>query len=250
MNTEEARAAVQASGLLEGLEGPHFHIGMPTAGGSANSWLAGFLATAEQPHPDFARVIMKRAGQEPREVVIAWAEYAARDEVTAGWNDTRAGSPNAVFGGECERHGYLTVFADVLAPLLEAERAGNVDAARPADPPARDWAGEIAATTDVAALDALWAAARGHRTSELERAMRAHRRQLTTPPPVETAAMPAPQPTASAAARPTAPARPTATPRPPRPDVPQLADTVKPAPSRKASSRAERDSGRRGGGRR
>lgn len=253
MNTDDARAAVQASGLLESLEGPHFHIGVPPVSPSPltpSSWTSGFLATAEQPHPDFARVLIKRAGQNTREIVIAWADYAARDEITPGWNATRTASPTSVFGGECERHAYLAVFADVLAPLLEAERAaGPTDGARPTAAPARDWASEIAAAPDVAAVDALWAEARGKgRTPELERAMRERRREVAAVAAqavaiaTRAAVMPSPVPPAPRAV--------SATPRPPRRDVPQLAEPVKPGTPRKSSSRAERDSGRRGGGRR
>ncbi|CAH0253855.1 hypothetical protein [Microbacterium sp. Bi128] len=253
MNTDDARAAVQASGLLEALDGPHFHVGVPPTHplGSASSWTPAFLPTAEQPHPDFARVIIKRTGQSAREVVIAWAEYEAREEVTPNWNATRTASPMTVFGGECERHAYLVVFADVLAPLLDAERAAAVlDGIRVAGTPARDWASEIAAASDAAALVTLWEEAKGQRTPELERAMVDRRQQLTAPRPTAAAVTPAPQAAESATPRPSTPARPAATPRPPRREVPQLAEPVKPGAPRKASSRAERDSGRRGGGRR
>lgn len=257
MNTDEARAAVQASGLLESLEGPHFHIGVPPVSPSPltpSSWASAFLATPEDPYPDFARVLIKRTGQNTREIVIAWAEYAARDEITPGWNATRTASPMSVFGGECERHAYLVVFADVLAPLLETERAAAaaaalVDGVRATAAPARDWASEIAAASDAAALVKLWDEAKGQRTPELERAMVDRRQQLTAPRPTAAAVTPEPQ-AKPATPRASTTARPAATPRPPRRDVPQLSEPVKPGAPRKSSSRAERDSGRRGGGRR
>lgn len=159
----QARAAVQASGLLEGIEGPEFAAGQPAP--LAEFWRPFFIPTDGTPHPDLARVIVTRAGQKPREVIISWAEYADQMESDAEWDAIREKKPMAVFGGEAERHAYRVVFADVLS-ALEVPRDRNPaqsysgDAWEPAGEPARDWLAELALTESIERVDALFAEAR------------------------------------------------------------------------------------------
>lgn len=236
ITVEMARAAVLASGLLEDIAGPSF-----TADGE--TWTRYWISDV---HPVLARVALKRTGMPVREVVISWAEYESGEELTPDWNATRALKPMSVFGGECERHAYRVVFADILAPLLATlpdAPAANEHATGDPWAPARNWDAELAAVESVEALNAMWAEAKGARTAALERAFRLRKAQLSEAVPrldVETAAMPSPD----RAPRPA----PAVVPRPPSPTIPHL-EPVKPV-TRKGESRARRDTGKRGGGRR
>lgn len=158
-----ARAAVQASGELVGFQGPEFWQGV-SEGMFGSPWLSMFAPTEEKPHPEFARVIIKRKGQDPREVVISWDEYAAELEIDdPEWLAKRTQKPMSIFGAEVERHAYRVVFADVLAPLLAPARiAADVNGHVPAEPwapPARDWIAEVKAA-DAQTLNALYDEAR------------------------------------------------------------------------------------------
>lgn len=106
-----ARAAVQASGELEGIEGPLF-----LAESDTPEWEPFFskVLNGKDAHPEFAQVIVTRKGQKPRRVVIAWDEYAEQMDNNPEWDAIRASKPMAVFGSEVERHAYRVVFADVL----------------------------------------------------------------------------------------------------------------------------------------
>lgn len=167
----DARAAVQASGELEGIEGPHYSVGDPAAFGTF-LWAPAFRATEAHPHPDFARVIITRKGQKPREVVISWDEYAEQMD-DPEWDALRAQKPMSIFGAEVERHAYRVVFADVLAKAFppriisdqryaEAEpRLVTVAADWELNPPKppRDWFAEVK-VADAATLNALYDEAR------------------------------------------------------------------------------------------
>lgn len=168
-----ARAAVQASGELEGIEGPHYAMGSPGVL-NAQWWLPVFKSTDDAPHPDFARVIITRRGQKPREVVISWDEYAAELELNhPEWLEKRKQKPMSIFGAEVERHAYRVVFADVLAAAmppriisadvaidpatLKSGRLMVVPDDRPAagwDLRARDWFAEVKAA-DAVSLNGL-----------------------------------------------------------------------------------------------
>jgi hypothetical protein len=253
VKVEEARAAVQASGELEGIEGPLFLADAT----SLATWLPYYIGGVTGDHPVAARVTVTRRGQSPRDVVIVWDEYADELENDPEWNATRDRKPTAVFGGECERHAYRVVFADILAPLLAAE----TPAPQTGDPwaPLGDGSREsmfladlVFATTE-ADVDEVWTNARGHRTAGLERACRDRKAEIRAAanesaagslPPVEAAVMQSP-----AARGPRAESGPGPTPHPPAPGIPRLVDPVK-SVSRKAQSRGARDSGRRGGGQR
>ncbi len=157
-----ARAVVQESGQLEGIEGPHFSVGEPAAFG-AFLWAPAFRATDTHPHPDFARVIVTRKGQKPREVVISWDEYAEQMDADPAWDAIREKKPMSVFGAEVERHAYRVVFADVLAeafPPIERRAATPEErTADPWEPPARDWIAEVQAA-DAPKLNELYDEAR------------------------------------------------------------------------------------------
>jgi len=148
-----ARAAVQESGQLEGVEGPLF------LAEEGAQWLPFFSKTlyGADAHPEFAKVTVTRKGQKPREVVIAWGEYAEQMDADPAWDAIRASKPMAVFGGEAERHSYKVVFADVL-DKLERTRAPRPDASAETQTDAwekpRAWRDEIA-SADASALDAL-----------------------------------------------------------------------------------------------
>ena len=157
-----ARAAVQESGQLEGIEGPLFLAEV------GEQWEPFFSKTlyGATGHPEFAKVTVTRKGQKPREVVIAWDEYADQMDADPEWDAIRAQKPMAVFGGEAERHAYRVVFADVLAPLLTGTR--QISDQRYMDPephtitvpiPARDWFAEVK-DADPVALNALYEEAR------------------------------------------------------------------------------------------
>lgn len=186
---EAARAAIAASGELEAFDGPHFRIGRDGA------WDSVFLADDKQPHPDFARVIITRRGQAPREVAIGWADYAEiieadnaeRVAAEREWVATRARKPMTIFGSEAERHGYRVIFADVLAPLLgrgpRPAAAGKADATPTSE---RDWAAEIAGAQTIEQLDAVVREGRGERVFTpnkagvaLDLAQKARRRELS-----------------------------------------------------------------------
>lgn len=168
----DARAAVQASGLLEAIDGPHY------LAHDEAEWRPYFTPSmAPTGHPLFARLVLTRQGQKPREVVISWDEYAeiigdddAANEREAEWNDTRKRKPMLIFGAEAERHAYRVVFADVLAKL-EAVTAQIDDTVRraealtgepwePKGEPVRDWHADLAATSTKAEVDALFEEAR------------------------------------------------------------------------------------------
>lgn len=170
-----ARATVQASGELEGVEGPHF---MAEAGAE---W-APFFSVAlygQGAHPEFARVIVTRKGQKPREVVISWAEYADQMDADPEWDAIRASKPMAVFGGECERHAYRVVFADILAPLLEARPAPAA--------PSRDWLADVAAAKTGEDVKRIFVEAREAQaiTGELQAALTKRLAELSAVKPVE-----------------------------------------------------------------
>lgn len=142
----EARAAVQASGELVGLQGPEFWQGVSDVA-FGSPWLPMFAPTDEKPYPEFARVIVKRKGQDPREVVISWGEYAAELEIDdPEWLAKRTQKPMSIFGAEVERHGYRVVFADILAPLVAPKRS-DYDLPSPEavaeSKPERDWLGDV-----------------------------------------------------------------------------------------------------------
>lgn len=151
LTVAEARAAVQASGQLVGIEGPLFLAAGET------EWLPYFLTNDLSKHPVAAKVIVGREGQQAREVVIAWGEYAEvlepdpeQAEREREWNATRARKPMSVFGAEVERHAYRVVFADIIEPLIAAKRAApapalarlEVDVAQYV-PESRDWIADV-----------------------------------------------------------------------------------------------------------
>ncbi|WP_144795732.1 hypothetical protein [Microbacterium paludicola] len=161
-----ARAAVQASGELVGFQGPEYWQGLP-AMSVGSPWLTMFAPTDERPHPEFARVIITRRGQEPREVVISWDEYAAELELNdPEWLEKRKQKPMAIFGAEVERHAYRVVFADVLDAafpprIIEDHRYGQAEP-KVAVMPAwanRDWIGDVR-ESDAHALNRLYDEAR------------------------------------------------------------------------------------------
>lgn len=183
---EAARAAVLASGELEALEGPHFRSGRDGA------WDSVFLADETHPHPDFARVIITRRGQQPREVAISWADYAeviegddaSRTAAEREWIATRGRKPMAIFGSEAERHGYRVAFADVLSPILG--RGARPAADGEVAPSGRDFAAEIAAAETLEQIDHLERDGRAARIftpdktgTGLHRALRDKRKTLT-----------------------------------------------------------------------
>lgn len=155
-----ARAAVQASGELEGIEGP-LYLAEADAG---SEWLAYFSKTlyGEAGHPEFAKVIVTRKGQKPREVVISWGEYAEQMDADPEWDALRVMKPMSIFGAEVERHAYRVVFADVLADAFPPEPriSQRVPDAFPAagwgalDEPTRDWFAEVK-SADAGKLNAL-----------------------------------------------------------------------------------------------
>ncbi len=156
-----ARAAVQESGQLEGVEGPHYAVGDLGAFG-AMQWSPAFRASDEHPHPAFARVVITRKEQKPREVVISWDEYEAEIETEQerAWAEGRRLKPMSIFGAEVERHAYRVVFADVLAAAFPpVERPSTAPDAEPWEPPARDWIAEAKAA-DAQTLNALYDEAR------------------------------------------------------------------------------------------
>lgn len=159
-----ARAAVQASGELEGLEGPYYAVGDEPALQVGSWWRAAFRASGEVPHPDFAKVIVTRKGQKPREVVISWDEYAEQMDADPEWDAIREKKPMSVFGAEVERHAYRVVFADVLAAAIppriivgevtEPPKQSGRMMVIPDPEPTRDWRAEVA-EADAGKLDAL-----------------------------------------------------------------------------------------------
>ncbi|KAA9110160.1 hypothetical protein [Microbacterium rhizomatis] len=261
MKLEEVRAAVQASGELVGIDGPQFLADAT----SLSSWSPFHIGND---HPVAARVTVTRKGQAPREVVIVWDEYADEMENNPEWNATRDRKPTAVFGGEAERHGYRVVFADILAPLIAAETQPS--APPPADPWARSDEGDPAIflalklTETEADVDAVWALAKGHRTAALERACRQRKAELRAAAAIPAVPLPRAEKVASVPKAPTVARVPVVESRPmpaPRPPTPQRDTAISRAlaeaeqasgktVSRKAQSRGQRDSGRRGGGQR
>lgn len=156
-----ARAAVQASGELEGIEGPLF---MADVG---EQWEPFFsrVNRVDEAHPAFAKVTVTRKGQKPREVVISWDEYAEQMDADPEWDAIRASKPMSIFGAEVERHAYRVVFADVLA-ALEPPKITKHDVYPAHDPnpwepveTERDWRGEIESAS-ASALNALYDDAR------------------------------------------------------------------------------------------
>lgn len=164
-----ARAAVQESGLLDGVEGPLF------LADNEAEWLPYYIGRYDPAAmPLMAKVIITRQGQKPREVVISWDEYAAElEQNDPAWLEKRKQKPMSIFGAEVERHAYRVVFADVLGKI-EAPRPKSTGVYSPQgeqwDPaekllheifenPARDWAGEVKGA-DAAKLNGLYDEAR------------------------------------------------------------------------------------------
>lgn len=185
---EAARAAVLASGQLAAIDGPHF-LADPDA-----EWLRYHV----KPEPPLlARVIITRAGQQPREIVVSWAEYEKQEQSAPDWNATRAEKPMTIFGSEVERHAYRVVFADILAPLLDDRPAATVDPApwdAPAKPAQRDWAAEIEAAQTILDIDTIDREARAVRAfradaegTALHRQLKAKRKALAENAPAEDA---------------------------------------------------------------
>ncbi len=152
-----ARAAVQESGELEGVEGPEF---LAEVGADWQPFFSKVLY-GEGAHPEFAKVIVTRKGQKPREVVISWDEYADQMDADPEWDAIRASKPMSVFGGEVERHAYRVVFADVLAKLdRPAQPPADPEPWAPKGDPVRDWHADLAGASTKAEVDALFADAR------------------------------------------------------------------------------------------
>ncbi|MDQ1205069.1 hypothetical protein [Microbacterium sp. SORGH_AS_0862] len=164
LGVAEARAAVQTSGQLEGIEGPLFLAENET------EWLPYFVARyTPDAHPVAAKVIVTRAGQKPREIVISWDEYAEiiepdpeQAERERDWNATRARKPMSVFGAEVERHAYRVVFADIIEPLIAAKRAAPAPVSARLEvnvaqyvPESRDWIADVDNAQTPQALDIL-----------------------------------------------------------------------------------------------
>lgn len=178
ITVEAARAAVLASGELAAIDGPYFLAAEDA------EWSRLHLAAAP---PVAARVVITRRGQDPRPIIIGWAEYEAQEQTDPTWNETRAAKPMTIFGSEVERHAYRVVFADVLAPLLAAAPPtdGPAPWETPAAAPERDWGTEFLAAHDVADLDALVREARTARAfkptpegTALDRLWKSHRKVL------------------------------------------------------------------------
>ncbi|WP_424448872.1 hypothetical protein [Microbacterium arborescens] len=198
---EAARAAVLASGQLAAIDGPHF-LADPEA-----EWLRYHV----KPEPPLlARVIITRTGQQPREIVVSWAEYEKQEQNTPDWNATRAEKPMTIFGSEVERHAYRVVFADILAPLLEAgtdridTSTYSDDPGAPSEPTGRDWAAEIEAAQTILDIDTIDREARAVRAfradaegTALHRQLKAKRKALAEAPAADDWA-PAPGPSADA----------------------------------------------------
>ncbi|QLD10920.1 hypothetical protein [Microbacterium oleivorans] len=195
---EAARAAVLASGQLAAIDGPQF-LADPEA-----EWLRYHV----KPEPPLlARVIITRTGQQPREIVVSWAEYEKQEQNTPDWNATRAEKPMTIFGSEVERHAYRVVFADILAPLLDDRPAATADPApweAPAAPAQRDWATEIEAAQTVLEIDTIDREARAVRAfradaegTALHRQLKAKRKALAEAPAADDWA-PAPGPSVDA----------------------------------------------------
>lgn len=166
-----ARAAVQASGQLEAIQGPQY------LSAQSVDWRPYFAPNDDASHPEFARVIVTRMGQAPREVVISWAEYAAELELDdSEWLEKRKQKPMSIFGAEVERHAYRVIFADVLAAALPPVISGAAVSLGDMPPqggrvtvipeptwdplpPPRDWLAEVSAA-DAQKLNALYEEAR------------------------------------------------------------------------------------------
>jgi hypothetical protein len=156
-----ARAAVQESGLLDGVEGPLF------LADNEAEWLPYYIGRYDPAAmPLMAKVIITREGQKPREVVISWDEYAAElEQNDPAWLEKRKQKPMSIFGAEVERHAYRVVFADVLGKIeaprpktagVYSSQGDRTPDDRPAagwDLPARDWLAEVKAVTDLPGLN-------------------------------------------------------------------------------------------------
>jgi hypothetical protein len=152
----DARAAVQASGELEGIEGPHY------LSAQSPDWRPYFAPSEDGiAHPDFARVVVTRKGQRPRDVVISWDEYAEQMDADPEWDALRASKPMSIFGAEVERHAYRVTFADVLAPLMTRRASDPNDNApwatpEPVTAPTQDWIAEVKQAASGEALNSLY----------------------------------------------------------------------------------------------
>lgn len=234
ITVETARAAVLASGDLAALDGPYF------LAEEDGAWRSYHFGTTP---PIAARVIITRRDQEPREIVIGWAEYEAQEQTDPEWNATRAAKPMTIFGSEVERHAYRVVFADVLAPLLTTPPAPSDgpapwETSTPAAAVERDWKSEFLATIDVEALDALVKEARAARVfkpnaegTALDMAWKAHRKNLLAGVAEDAWTAPIPPRSGVAEAVPPAPAAPR--------------DHLPPAGGNRAARRAQKRKGRR-----
>jgi hypothetical protein len=207
----EARAAVLESGQLESIDGPHY------LSAASVDWRPYFLPSDGAQHPDFGRVIIKRQGQGPREVVISWSEYAEiigdddeRNEREQEWNAKRVLKPMSIFGAEAERHAYRVMFADILEPLVQARRAPEY--VMPPAPQAteRDWLADLAAAKTKQDVDALFDEAReakALKSAELHEAFTRRLRDVLakrTSPPVMPDEIVLPEPASRAVPSPAA----------------------------------------------
>lgn len=138
------------------------------------------------PHPEFARVEVYRKGVRiPTTVTIRWDEQypAASQEWSGKWDR----SPMRHFGRTVRMVGFRQTFRDLLGDIRIEEEYDDRDhpteaAEQTAD---RDWAAAFAATTTVEEHDALVTAARQEKVfkpnkegTDLDRAQKAHRREL------------------------------------------------------------------------
>ncbi|MCC2030645.1 hypothetical protein [Microbacterium allomyrinae] len=212
--------------------GARVGFGAPEFAAADGIWSQAWLP--ETP-PVAARAVVTRDGAATT-VVRLWRDALPADDA---WRALWEQRPMPLFGAYVRRDAIRRAFRDVIGDRREPD-----EVAPPVKAPApRDFAKELRGTESAVEVDVLFTAAQkaGAMTPTLETAFRkAHAAHRIADALVIEPADPQPLRISRAANLPT--------PRPPAPHVPKLTDAGKPV-TRKGQSRAQRDTGKRHGGR-
>lgn len=187
----EVERIVHASGLWDGTSPVEFSDDGVT-------WGEAWQPSDEHAYPAFARVTVHRKEVTvPTRVTIRWEEQVPRE--SDEWAEKWGAAPTRHFGRTARMVAFRQTFRDLIGDMvIEDEDRASI----PQGPvePARDWMAEFAAAETVDALHEVVAAARRERVftataegTELDRAWKKRRRDLTAPEPEPVAAPPARQ---------------------------------------------------------
>lgn len=183
----EVERIVHGSGLWDGTGPVEFS-------NDGETWSETWAPTEAHPLPEFARVeVYRKDVRIPTKVTIRWDEQVPRaDEF---WAAKWVGAPMRHFGRTVRMVGYRQTFRELLGNIVIEDEGDDRSMSTPDAAPVadaehaapRDYATELAAVADIAALDALEKDARGDRIftpnaegTALHMAFKARRRALAS----------------------------------------------------------------------